>query len=138
MEEYDKIHLRHIDDLDALVKGSPFEGLFGKDKTDWSSYHAVNYSDTLRLLLLYLYGGLYFDLDVISVNKIPNKLPDNFVIAESQSFVNGTILKFSKHHPFLSFLMEEVVSFYDMPTIHTYACTPYSLFQRPMLSETLD
>ena len=115
LEEHRNIYLRHIADLDKFIKGSPFEALWGKWKIDWALYRSVNYSDTLRVLLLYLYGGMYFDLDVISVGRVPKHIPTNFAVAESTGFVNGAILKFSKGHPFLSLLMEEIVSIHTMP-----------------------
>ena len=115
LEEHQNIYLRHIADLDEFIKGSPFEALWGKGKIDWALYRTNNYSNTLRVLLLYLYGGLYFDLDVISVGRVPKDIPTNFAVAESSGFVNSAILKFSKGDPFLSLLKKEIVSIHNMP-----------------------
>ena len=35
-----------------------------------SSYKVVHTSDVLRLLLIYLYGGLYLDLDYVVINDL--------------------------------------------------------------------
>ena len=73
-------------------------------------YVTVNYSDTIRVLLLYLYGGVYFDLDVISIAEFAKQLPVNFAVAQGVTSVNNAVLRFSKKHPFLSLMMEELVS----------------------------
>lgn len=39
----------------------------------------TDYSDTLRMIYLQRYGGLYMDLDIISIKKIPDHLPKSFV-----------------------------------------------------------
>ena len=77
---------------------------------DGITFKTANYSDILRILLLYLYGGIYFDLDVISVDGFATQLPMNFAVAEDRTKVNGAILRFSKEHQFLWFLMQEIVS----------------------------
>ena len=46
------------------------EGFFEKGKLKASNYKVVHTSDVLRLLLIYLYGGLYLDLDYVVINDL--------------------------------------------------------------------
>ena len=109
VERYNNISFLYIEDLGQLVEGSPLKRLLENNKLDGITFGMENYSDILRILLLYLYGGIYFDLDVISVDEFAAQLPVNFAVAEDPNKVNGAILRFSKGHHFLWFLMEEIV-----------------------------
>ena len=92
-------------------KAPLYTGLFNNvSNWDNATFPVENHSDILRILLLYLYGGAYFDLDVISLKEFNEKLPINFVIAKDSADLNNAILRFSKGHPFLQLLMSEIVS----------------------------
>ncbi|XP_043926383.1 alpha-1,4-N-acetylglucosaminyltransferase-like [Protopterus annectens] len=54
-------------------------------------------SDASRLALLWKYGGIYFDTDVISVRQIPKR---NFLAAESSSSSSNGVMGFERHHYF--------------------------------------
>ena len=110
MESYSNISFLYIEDLVSFVEDSPFEKLVGSSKLSKSKFVVNNNSNIFRILLLYLYGGVYFDLDVISLKEFNKKLPINFAIAEDSEKVNNAILSFSKGHPFLRLLMSEIVS----------------------------
>ena len=92
------------------MEGSPFKKLLENGTLDEGPYVINNYSNTIRILLLYLYGGIYFDLDIISVHEFEEHLPSNFAVAQGRSSVNNAVLRFSKKHPFLWLMMEEIVS----------------------------
>ena len=100
----------HIEDMKTFVRDSPFKKLLPGGSLDKVPYSANNYSNILRILLLYLYGGVYFDLDVISLQEFSGQLPLNFAVAQDSTLVNNAILRFSKRHPFLSLVMKEIVS----------------------------
>ena len=110
MESYRNISFLYIEDLASFVEDSPFEKLVGSSKLDNATFTVENDSDILRILLLYLYGGVYLDLDVISLKEFNEKLPINFVIAKDSRDLNNAILRFSKGHPFLQLLVSEIVS----------------------------
>ena len=110
MESYSNISFLYIEDLVSFVEDSPFEKLVGSSKLSTAKFVVENNSNIFRILLLYLYGGVYFDLDVISLKEFNEKLPINFVIAKDSGNLNNAILSFSKGHPFLQLLMGETVS----------------------------
>ena len=97
-------------DVNELMEGSPLMVLRKNGTLEKGPYVTVNYSDLTRILLLYLYGGVYFDLDVLSLTEFPENLPRNFAVAQGHTSVNNAVLRFSKKHPFLYLMMEEIVS----------------------------
>ena len=48
----------------------PLDKFFESGQLNKSSYKVVHMSDVLRLLLVYLYGGFYLDLDYIVINDL--------------------------------------------------------------------
>ena len=70
----------------------------------------------VRVYLLYTYGGMYLDIDAVSLGVIPDKIsekskfPTNFGVAIFYGNVNNAVMKFQKGHPFLMEYMELMVS----------------------------
>lgn len=63
------------------AKGSVLEeflnsGYIEKERTKFAT---VDFSDILRVLYLHQHGGLYQDLDIWTLERIPDFLPKNFV-----------------------------------------------------------
>ena len=80
-----------------------------------SEHWYVDVTDLVRLLLLYLYGGVYLDTDVIVVKPLvpdddkgdnPMDLPNNVVAWEDdkKDTANGAVMKFL--HPYNRFLLD--------------------------------
>ncbi|KAF7284770.1 hypothetical protein GWI33_021638 [Rhynchophorus ferrugineus] len=90
---YSNINILHIN-LDRFVKGSPVEELWKSKKVYESKFPLTHISDIFRVLLLWRYGGIYMDLDVI-VTKNLELLPANFIGAESKSDLNNDVIGLS-------------------------------------------
>ena len=72
-----------------------------------------DYSDFLRQLLLYKFGGLYLDLDVVITRPFDeDDLPNNFAIAQNEPdfLINGAIMKFEKNSCFLKYHLFNMVN----------------------------
>lgn len=67
-------------------------------------------SDAARLAIIWKYGGIYMDTDVISIRLIPE---ENFLAAQSSKFSSNGVFGFLPHHPFLWACMENFVEHYD-------------------------
>ncbi|XP_066477592.1 alpha-1,4-N-acetylglucosaminyltransferase [Tiliqua scincoides] len=67
-------------------------------------------SDASRLAMVWKYGGIYMDTDVISIRPIPMS---NFLAAQSSQFSSNGILGFQQHHWFLWDCMEDFVQKYN-------------------------
>lgn len=78
LQSYPNIYLRNSY-LPKLVEDTPVKNWFNTGilfKT--SIFPLVHLSDFCRLLLLYKYGGTYYDLDVISLRSLDGLLPNFF------------------------------------------------------------
>ncbi|XP_064483116.1 lactosylceramide 4-alpha-galactosyltransferase-like [Ornithodoros turicata] len=97
----------------------PFENLFdGTVLNQWfqngswsrSPFRANHLSDALRLLLLWKFGGVYVDMDVLVLKNIAALR--NSVSRERFPAVGNSVLVFNKGHPFLLDCMREFASSY--------------------------
>ncbi|KAF5921894.1 alpha-1,4-N-acetylglucosaminyltransferase [Diceros bicornis minor] len=67
-------------------------------------------SDASRLAVIWKYGGIYMDTDVISIRPIPE---ENFLAAQASKFSSNGVFGFLAHHPFLWGCMENFVEHYN-------------------------
>lgn len=67
-------------------------------------------SDASRLAIIWKYGGVYMDSDVISIRPIPE---ENFLAAQESQFSSNGVFGFLPHHPFLWQCMENFVENYN-------------------------
>lgn len=100
LSSYSNIYLRNIN-TSKIFDGTPGEDLEKKKNIYDSKFPAVHLSDALRLLMLYKFGGIYLDLDVI-VLKSFDELAPTFVTNEKSGFFSNGALGFSNigfgHH----------------------------------------
>lgn len=94
------------EDLSKHLLGTPLESLYVTGQFDRSSYSYQHWSDALRIALLYKFGGIYLDLDVVvlrSLKCLRNTAGHTFILGES-SIENG-LMVFDRGHKLLSFFM---------------------------------
>lgn len=102
------------EDLTRHLWATPLETLLTDNLLTNSTYSLQHMSDALRVALLYKYGGIYLDLDVVvfrSLRCLRNMVGQNVVYGES-NIENGVIM-FDKGHPFLKFYMNYVLEVYN-------------------------
>ena len=109
------------EDLNKYFIGTPLEQLVtdGIFKKSNFSYHHM--SDALRIALLYRFGGIYLDLDVIvfrSLRCLRNMaghvtLSANDAASSDESIIENGVLIFDKGHEFLNFFMNVMLEIYD-------------------------
>ena len=103
-ETYKNIVLVHVQIEDLLV-GTSLEKWYHCNDWKTGPYHVSHLSDALRFLILYKYGGYYFDLDVIHVR--PVTFYRNFAVSESRSVIGSSVLHFEKNHEIMRMSLEE-------------------------------
>lgn len=94
------------DNISKHLMGTPLESLYVSGQFDNSQYSFQHMSDALRIALLYKYGGIYLDLDVIvlrSLRCLRNTAGHVFILGES-SIENG-LMAFDRGHKLLNFFM---------------------------------
>ena len=71
-------------------------------------HYLNNISNAVRLVLLYKFGGTYFDTDIVSLNSLPED-KSNFAIYENDlGGVNNALIKFEKKHPLLAKMLDNL------------------------------
>ena len=74
-----------------------------------------NQETLLRLLVLYKWGGMYIDLQII-VTKPLNDLPDNVLVwgGPDEDTVNGAFMKFKKSNAYIELCIKEYIEQSDV------------------------
>ncbi|XP_069476305.1 alpha-1,4-N-acetylglucosaminyltransferase-like [Ambystoma mexicanum] len=67
-------------------------------------------ADASRLAIIWKYGGMYMDTDIISIRRIP---VDDFVAAQHSTYSSNGIFSFKFHHKFILDCMENFVEKYN-------------------------
>ncbi|XP_057812083.1 uncharacterized protein At4g19900 [Salvia miltiorrhiza] len=101
--------------LDELLKDTPTH-IFASVWHEWkkTKYYPVHYSELIRLASIYKYGGIYLDSDIV-VSKPLSEL-NNTVGYEDElggKTLNGAVMVFRKHSPFILSCLEEFYASYD-------------------------
>ncbi|RYR15939.1 hypothetical protein HN51_066492 [Arachis hypogaea] len=109
-------------DLPFLVKNTPaqswLEGIKNGNRDPGSIPISQNLSNLMRLAMLYKYGGVYLDTDLIFVkdmSQLKNAIGAQFVDLETKQWLrlNSAIMIFDMKHPILLDLLEEFASSFD-------------------------
>lgn len=112
-KEYHNIHFRRINPME-FSKNSPMESFFKTDKIKSSKHLPTHLADILRLVTLYKYGGLYFDLDVVVVKSLA-ELGENFLGASTNKMLMSGTLQLSGNgigHEFAEACLKDIAKHY--------------------------
>ncbi|XP_067897453.1 lactosylceramide 4-alpha-galactosyltransferase-like [Heterodontus francisci] len=96
--------------LKTLFENTPLNDWYHQVDPDWENYWIHVLSDACRLALLWKYGGIYLDTDIISLKPLTFT---NFICAQEENLANGAALGFSQHHNFLQDCMIDFVRDYQ-------------------------
>ena len=105
-----------MSNLTKFVSGSPYEQDLKCSRKvcqllESSRYPEYHYSDLLRVLLVHKFGGIYSDLDIVTLKPFPENLEDkSLVAADTSSRLGNCFLKFKRGHSFLNDAMRHIVS----------------------------
>lgn len=101
--------------LDELLKDTPTH-VFASVWFEWkkTKFYPTHYSELIRLAALYKYGGIYLDSDIVVLKPLASLT--NTVGLEDEltgSHVNGAVMAFRKHSPFILECLMEFYASYD-------------------------
>ena len=105
LESYANVYVLR-DDLSKHLTGTPLESMYASGQMSKSMYSYQHMSDALRIALLYKFGGIYIDLDVVvlrSLRCLRNTAGHVLMLGES-SIENG-LMVFDRGHKLLNFFM---------------------------------
>ncbi|XP_068135844.1 alpha-1,4-N-acetylglucosaminyltransferase-like [Hyperolius riggenbachi] len=95
--------------MDELFSNTPLISWFEKVDQSREQYWTHVSSDACRFAMIWKYGGIYMDTDVISISQIPN---DHFLAAQSQGTTSSSVFGLSPHHSLTWQFMENFVENY--------------------------
>ena len=116
--KYKNIYFLSLSNLTKFVSGSPYEKDLKCSRKvcqllESSMYPEYHYSDLIRTLLVYKFGGIYSDLDIVTLKSFPENLEDkNLLAADTSSRLGNCFLKFEKGHSFPGLAMKNIVSIF--------------------------
>uniref|UniRef100_T1J5G6 Alpha 1,4-glycosyltransferase domain-containing protein n=1 Tax=Strigamia maritima TaxID=126957 RepID=T1J5G6_STRMM len=90
-----------------ILDNTPLSQWYSRGDYKNGPYEITHLSDAMRLALLWKRGGIYMDTDIWSVKGISNM--SNNIAREDDRHVNGAVMIFDKHHPFLYDCMVQFV-----------------------------
>ncbi|KAL8508495.1 hypothetical protein ACS0TY_018937 [Phlomoides rotata] len=101
--------------LDELLKDTPTH-IFASVWHEWkkTKNYPIHYSELIRLASLYKYGGIYLDADILvlkSLSGLNNTV--GFEDEHTGKTLNGAVMAFRKHSPFILSCLEEFYASYD-------------------------
>ncbi|XP_053565739.1 alpha-1,4-N-acetylglucosaminyltransferase-like isoform X1 [Bombina bombina] len=95
--------------MEEIFKDTPLLSWYLKVDPKSERYWSHVSADGCRLALIWKYGGMYMDTDIISFKAVP---VTNFLAAESSTYSSNGALGFSPHHDFIWKCMEDFVRNY--------------------------
>lgn len=97
-------------DMKKLFEDTPLFSWYTKVNSSKEKHWLHVSSDASRLAIIWKYGGIYMDTDVISIRPIPE---ENFLAAQGSQHSSNGVFGFLPHHPFLWACMENFVEHYN-------------------------
>nr|XP_027235184.1 lactosylceramide 4-alpha-galactosyltransferase-like [Penaeus vannamei] len=108
--ELSNIQIVHLD-VNKLFEKSPLAEWFTQRRWEESDWPLSHFNDAIRWLLLWYYGGVYLDLDVV-VKRPLTELP-NCTGLESSQWASAGVLKFTPAHPLIRACLDHFAAHFD-------------------------
>ncbi|CAG0922852.1 unnamed protein product [Notodromas monacha] len=104
-ERYPNVMFINLDIVQWL-NGTILLPWLSKNLLDKSPFKTPQATNALRYATLFKYGGLYLDTDVIVMRPMDDLVND--IGLQFNDELNGAVLAFEKHHPFMEACMNEL------------------------------
>ena len=101
-------------DLERCFAHTPFLHWLHSPELQSAQFKDQDIADALRLAVMYKQGGIYLDLDIITLQRELVSLQGGAVSLQWESELNNAYLNFPPNHPFVSMmLLSFVYNFYS-------------------------
>lgn len=107
LNAFPNIHLRNAN-LTTFIAGTPMEALERRGMVYRSTWPPIHLADVMRLLVIYRYGGIYLDSDLIVMRSF-RELRPVFLTEEEQQFLNNGAMG-TTHDGFGHEFFEEMIT----------------------------
>ncbi|XP_058056536.1 lactosylceramide 4-alpha-galactosyltransferase-like [Anopheles bellator] len=112
LSQFKNLYFRWLS-LDSFAKGTPLEEVIQSERVHNHKNGAAYLSEILRLLLLYRVGGIYLDLDVVTLKPLEFSNP-NFFGAETHLLAGSSVMGLQRTgygHTFLDSCLNDFQNF---------------------------
>ncbi|CAG0920550.1 unnamed protein product [Notodromas monacha] len=106
LRKHPNVLLRKID-VGKVLSTSPLKNMDIENTLKKSKFVTEHASDLLRFALLYEHGGIYLDLDMIVIKKLP-EVANGVATANEGTYLNPAFIAFQKGHPVLLDCMNHI------------------------------
>ena len=120
LNKYENIKTIHFT-VDQEFQNTSFADWWSKNQelVLKSKFGMVHVSDALRLALVFKYGGIYMDLDTITIKDLEPLINYPGSGYEDPNKLCGTVLNFPKGHQLMAEIIEKFIKNYN---INCYSC----------------
>ena len=105
LHRYPNVRIIVIDDVELYFRDSPVEDWYLKGQWRGSPYKTQHMADYIRLVSLYKQGGMFLDLDIVTIKSYDdaNNLFRNFFLIESErkNLVTNAVFHLNRGHQFM-------------------------------------
>ena len=118
LNRYANVQVIVIDDEGLYFKDSPLEDWYREGKWRNSPYRATHMSDYIRVVSLMKQGGMYLDLDVLTLKPYDGPQFRNFLTYGSarMEYLSNTVFHFEKGHGLIDYILRVLAEDYDAET----------------------
>ncbi|XP_072915144.1 lactosylceramide 4-alpha-galactosyltransferase-like [Hemitrygon akajei] len=98
-------------DLKEIFADTPLSSWYLQLNTWWQPYLITTISDAARLAVIWKYGGIYLDTDIIVLKNLLNLT--NCIGREQKYLVNTAFMAFNQHHDYIGHCLNDFVEHYN-------------------------
>ena len=117
LNQYPNVQVILIDDEELYFRDSPLEDLYHKGQWRDSRWRVQHMSDYIRILSLYKEGGMYLDLDVLTLKPYDGPSFRNFVTVpggrENEEIVTNSMLHMNRGLELIDTILKIQAEEYD-------------------------
>ncbi|XP_067143904.1 lactosylceramide 4-alpha-galactosyltransferase-like [Centruroides vittatus] len=122
------VYMRRMS-FEELFAGTPLEDWYFKKEWNRSKYKIYHLSDAVRYAVIWRYGGIYLDLDIVMLKPLPSTT--NFVVKPRKNSLCNGIFGMHRHHSLLYNCMKNLSEEYKRDC---FACVGPLFFTKHFLS----
>ncbi|XP_046449013.1 lactosylceramide 4-alpha-galactosyltransferase-like isoform X3 [Daphnia pulex] len=114
LQNYPNVSIVMVDPRSYFSK-TPLDGWYTEGEWRKSMYNIVHLSDYIRVLTLLKGGGMYMDLDIITLKSLDEKLLRNFFLFETEEMklLSNSVLHLERGHWLIDEMIQRLVKYYD-------------------------
>lgn len=113
LQNYQNVSIILVDPEEYFAN-TPLENWYKDGEWRTSMYHIVHLSDYIRMLTLQKGGGMYMDLDFVTLKRLDEKVLWNFFLIETveMKLLSNAVLHLERGHRLIPEMIDRLVKYY--------------------------